>query len=319
MLWKRLALITFGLLLALVLLEVALQAAALVAQARVRAGQPGAAGAGDVRVLCVGDSNTYGLYLDRSESYPAQLEAIWNAGHEARKLEVMNLGMPGTNSSWLVRESERMLETFEPDLLVVMVGANDFWTRPVPPDDGPGRVAAWLQRLRLVRVLDWALEGRDPPEVDVVKRDGGPVLSVPLPEDDRDEIHSGEYEVRYGDARFAMSFELAPEGERGDHESLRRNLETLVARARGAGAEALLMTYPSDRHLYAHANRVLRAAAAATDAPLLDLAPRFASLCPDEACPVLFFEDGHPKAPGYRRVADALAGWLEQSDLARAP
>ena len=43
--------------------------------------------------------------------------------------------MPGTNSSRLVRELPQILETFDPDTLIIMVGGNDFWTLPVPLDD----------------------------------------------------------------------------------------------------------------------------------------------------------------------------------------
>ena len=31
-----------------------------------------------LRVICLGDSNTYGLWLERSEAYPQQFEALWN-------------------------------------------------------------------------------------------------------------------------------------------------------------------------------------------------------------------------------------------------
>jgi len=30
-----------------------------------------------------------------------------------------------------------MLETFRPEVVLMMVGSNDFWTAPVPPDEAP--------------------------------------------------------------------------------------------------------------------------------------------------------------------------------------
>jgi hypothetical protein len=36
------------------------------------------AGSGTRRVLSPGDSNTYGLHLDRSQAYPMQLARLWN-------------------------------------------------------------------------------------------------------------------------------------------------------------------------------------------------------------------------------------------------
>ena len=47
----------------------------------------------------MGDSNTYGLYLDKKDAYPKQLETIWNATHKNNPIEVINLGYPGSNSS----------------------------------------------------------------------------------------------------------------------------------------------------------------------------------------------------------------------------
>src|SRR5262245_14874294 len=130
MLWKRLALAPIGLLLALLILEGGLQIGAFFLKRSKRGELPVAWVTGNLRVLCLGDSNTYGLWLEQreKEAYPQQLEALWNARVAAPKLEVLNLGFPGTNSSRLVRDVPRLLETLHPDVLILMVGVNDFWT-----------------------------------------------------------------------------------------------------------------------------------------------------------------------------------------------
>lgn len=46
--------------------------------------------------------------------------------------------IPGTNSSRVVRDSPRILEAFDPDLAIVMVGVNDFWTQPFEIGDAQG-------------------------------------------------------------------------------------------------------------------------------------------------------------------------------------
>src|SRR5206468_10005049 len=72
----RLALLTLGIVLALAVVEAALRTLALVPRSRVTAfGERGRT------LLFVGDSNTYGLYVDARESYPAQVERLWNARH----------------------------------------------------------------------------------------------------------------------------------------------------------------------------------------------------------------------------------------------
>ncbi len=70
---------------------------------------------GSHRILCLGDSNTFGLWLERHETYPSQLQATWNSSNRGPEVEVLNLGFPGTNSSGLRRDIPRMLETFHRD------------------------------------------------------------------------------------------------------------------------------------------------------------------------------------------------------------
>lgn len=99
---------------------------------------------GNLRILTLGDSNTYGLYLPAEDSYPAQLEALWNLQHPDAPVEVINLGYPGTNSFRLLSNLPNILDTFQPDLVLLMIGFNDFWT----PVEIPATVAelSWLEK-----------------------------------------------------------------------------------------------------------------------------------------------------------------------------
>ena len=54
--------------------EAGLQIAAFFVRRATRAEMPVAWVTGNVRVLCLGDSHTYGLWVDRSQAYPQQLE-----------------------------------------------------------------------------------------------------------------------------------------------------------------------------------------------------------------------------------------------------
>ena len=71
-----------GVVVGLIVLEVVLQLAALSVGARTER-ISSVWVTGSLRVLSIGDSNTYGLWLERDESYPSQLEAHWNATVEA--------------------------------------------------------------------------------------------------------------------------------------------------------------------------------------------------------------------------------------------
>lgn len=101
---------------------------------------------GKWRMLCLGDSNTYGVYVDRSEAYPVVFERPWNASRSGSDaaVEVFNLGYPGTNSSKLAQDFLRMLFTFQPDVVTVMIGANDL--RTIPATAGSRRAAATAWR-----------------------------------------------------------------------------------------------------------------------------------------------------------------------------
>ena len=101
---------------------------------------------GDVRVLALGDSNTYGLYLPPEEAYPAQLEKQWNSLHSDMPIEMINLGYPGTNSFRLLANLPDILDTFKPNLVLLMIGFNDFWT---PVENLPDtQQLSWLEKIQ---------------------------------------------------------------------------------------------------------------------------------------------------------------------------
>ena len=72
---------------------------------------------GTKRILILGDSFTFGLYVNNSETYPALLEKMYvEDGH---KVEVINAGFadgwsPDEHYAWLVNEGLK----FEPDVIV---------------------------------------------------------------------------------------------------------------------------------------------------------------------------------------------------------
>ena len=93
----RVALVFLGLAVGLLAAELALQIGSFFVGLRgpaewSAAGRP-------LRLLFLGDSNTYGIYVDPSEAYPRVLEKEWNRQPAATPVEVLNLGFPGTNSS----------------------------------------------------------------------------------------------------------------------------------------------------------------------------------------------------------------------------
>jgi lysophospholipase L1-like esterase len=306
--WKRLALVPFQILLALLVVELGLQLASVVARRIAQGELPTSWVAGTVRVLCIGDSNTYGLYLERDEAYPAQLARVWNESIGSPALKVLNLGIPGTNSSRLVRDFSRLLEVFAPDVAIVLVGVNDFWTQPFPLDEageagGPGSLR---RHSRIWRTIILLMRGFDARELDIKSgHDHRERKLVPSPEA-RAQIKGGGYRVLYGDEEFEMTFLRGKPGLFGDRESLQRNLRTLAERAEAHGTRLFFMSYPARQNFYGVANPTIRRVAVLTGTGFIDLTERFRPLCPELLCPEYLFEDGHPNAEGYRIVAEAI-------------
>jgi len=76
------------------------------------------------RILCVGDSTTFGLGVAGDASWPVQLEARLDAG--AGRFEVVNAGVPGYTAFQGLRYLDKEGLALAPDLVVVCFGFNDF-------------------------------------------------------------------------------------------------------------------------------------------------------------------------------------------------
>lgn len=83
---------------------------------------------GDFNILCFGDSFTYGLGAPREDSYPRQLERILNNTYPQRHIKVINLGIPGYNSSQCLRYLKEKFDFYNPKIVLVMSGMNNCWS-----------------------------------------------------------------------------------------------------------------------------------------------------------------------------------------------
>ncbi len=114
-----------------------------------------------LRVLCVGDSHTYGAGVERDEAYPAQLQAVLGERLE-RPVEVLNGGFPGVNSAFVALRLEAGIERWKPHVVVVWVGTNNRWNALETESWETDGVSRAVQRIllesklyRLAKVL-WA-------------------------------------------------------------------------------------------------------------------------------------------------------------------
>lgn len=295
----RLALLLGAVVLAVLLAEALFQIGALVMRVTGR-DVPGGFRTDRHRVLALGDSNTYGLYLGPEQAYPQQLEDLWNARADRAPIEVVNLGYPGTNSSVVLREFPRALRSLAPDVAVVMIGVNDFWTEPVEvASEAPAidRFVAWVKaHSRVVRFLAILVPKSE--ETDAPGPAARPRKTIP---------REWTTDIEVDGEVLSLGFAGTRRGSGADGKRLVANLERLAREAGSQGITLVLMTYPSEGELYRYSNRMIRTAALATHTPLVDLAKTFKRACPDEACEDLLFPDRHPTAAGCALIARTLA------------
>ncbi len=300
----RMGLVVFGLGMALLVAEAALQLGTLVLRATGR-DLPASWSTSHHRVLCLGDSNTYGLYLSRAQAYPQQLENLWNSQPSRPPIEVLNLGFPGMSSSRLRNQIIEMVRVFRPEVVTVMVGVNDYWTVPdrtdAPMENRSFDDALWRVS-RVYRLLFMVRRAWRAPSLDIPRN--------PIPD-------PNPATARYGTAEFDLGFDKAQLGMRKAMEDLWRpalaaNLTDIAAVARELGSEVIVLTYPGPRGPYAAASTVIRETAAADGVKLIDTAESFAPNCVPGPCPDLLFPDQHPTAKGHARIAEALGARLSQ-------
>jgi lysophospholipase L1-like esterase len=90
------------------------------------------------RVLALGDSQTFGNGLELVDTWPKQLEEILRKSCEKR-IEVINGGIPGTDTWQHEIINQRLQEAYSPDLLILAFYVNDVVNSfiPMPPHEDP--------------------------------------------------------------------------------------------------------------------------------------------------------------------------------------
>jgi lysophospholipase L1-like esterase len=311
----RSGLLVFGLLLSLVAAEALLQAGALAIRWM---GPPPTPLGSDPRIVFFGDSNTYGVYVEKSQAFPSTFETEWNRHKDLPSVQAINLGFPGTNSSRLRGIVAPVLREIEPTAVVIMVGVNDFWTVEAQNDlkvsqDAPETWAQTLwRRSRVFRFLYMLRQSIVAREIEVDWQ-----LDVAPPNPETGISSEGRGLARVGDLDIELGWNRLPEDVPGNQEfaePLKENLAEIVAEIGRFGAEPILATYPSNRPLYALANRVIREAADSIGCRLIDLGLVFRQLCPDKECR-LMYPDGHPTVAGHAEIGRILARKLREIEL----
>lgn len=113
-------------------------------------------GGGGRVIVCIGESTTA---LGGDVSYPAQLQGILDRRTTPGAWAVVNAAMPGAWSGQLVDRLEKDLDRFAPDVVVAMMGANDYAIPLADPRIPRGERTVWsrFRTIRLARMARWQI------------------------------------------------------------------------------------------------------------------------------------------------------------------
>lgn len=82
---------------------------------------------GVFRIICLGDSITFGYGLNYTQSYPKLLEDLLNKStFSLIRYEVINAGVPGYTALQGIRFYKSRFRKYDADMLIVFFGSNDF-------------------------------------------------------------------------------------------------------------------------------------------------------------------------------------------------
>jgi len=117
------------------------------------------------RIVAIGGSTTFAVYLKWNESYPYYLQEILRQRFGTDKIEVINAGLTGSTTAESFHRMSTQVLPVDPDMVVIYHGFNDllprmfndyqedyFHFRRSDPNNPPGLTRFYLWRLAL-RVL----------------------------------------------------------------------------------------------------------------------------------------------------------------------
>ncbi len=312
---ERFALVLFGLVLAILLLEIGLRIAASFVGHRSTSGVEGQ----KTRILTLGDSHTYGVFYDAPDSYPGQLQALLDQRAPDR-YQVINLGLPGMNSSEIVARLPAWITRYRPTAVVVCSGINNVWNQSdTEIERSRSTLTHWFDGWRITRMIRLL-------RINVRHASSTPP-PVERPEIERVLLEEGKVGVEHRDRTTG---ELLIRHEGNLHERLgleearnllEKDLRQMVEITETWGVRLVLLTYSAfplpGRTPYhqgaAEMSAELREAAAEFDLTLVDPHDRFLALLEGQPRSFLFHTEteGHPNPRGYREIAQMVAEVFE--------
>jgi lysophospholipase L1-like esterase len=256
---------------------------------------------GAIRIVCLGDSSTFGMCVSEQMTWPRQLEGILREKH-ARSIDVINGGVIGFTVLQGLRKYQAKIREFKPDIALVAFGAINEQMPALGASDVT-RASAWQQdyRRHLGKVSDivWRLRS--------VQLVGGGLVEARWRER-RELIHK----CQSAQASFETGRDYQP---RMSYDEFQRYLEEFIRALRQDQCSPVLINphrkssteqrYPQVLRL----SEIILQLAETEDVPVLDCNELFKRNPNHE---IEYFADmHHPNSLGNRVIAESAADFLK--------
>lgn len=245
---------------------------------------------GDVRIISVGSSSTFGYGVPNEHTWSSRLAVnlATKLGKSGRNIEVINAGTPGSTSVRILSAVREVILPLEPDIVIVSLGFNDH-SITVMDDDAAhframtGAGLSWWQVL-LAQGNQWMRLRARSRYTNAVMR------GIPVDADDVRRF-SEEPSAIFADA-----------------------LQQMVDAATAAGATLVLVAEPckrgDDNRLLEPFRRAMAQVAVSNGVLLVEPQARL-----DQAPGAVFLDAVHPTALGHYLMAEVLANALVSAGL----
>lgn len=108
-----------------------------------------------VRIMCIGDSTTYGLAVNYDHSWPNLLRKMLSHQYPLKKIEVLNAGVPGATSKQIKRIFQFHLAKYRSDIVIWRGGVHltDTYSVNAAPDFIRSFICRFLYESRIFRIV----------------------------------------------------------------------------------------------------------------------------------------------------------------------
>jgi hypothetical protein len=257
------------------------------------------------RVLCVGDSHTFGAGVRPEETYPAQLQMFLDIAAPGA-YSVVNRGVPAFNSSQVRQRLRGWIEDLGPTHVVVLAGANNVWN-VTDADDLVGwreRLTGWALRLRTVRFVQaWRAQSA----IDAARGGGS------APSGDRPTLSANGIVAAWNGEREYIPLSRRASTLDADAVARARRDYTEIARiARARGVALLFLGYPTGHPAFLPFTEAMRAVAAEENYPFIDASAAVRTV---SAAKMTWTRGLHAGPPGLTKIGLAVATAIWTADM----